>query len=68
MDKKKKDVNLSKMIETQEKIAEAIDKFASAELLRAEADRNNSLANINYSNFMLEYTEIIKGLNEISST
>lgn len=76
MNENEKEKSLINMTEAQMKLAEAIDKFSQAELiraesskvrdeadkLRAEADKNNSLANLNYSKIMLEDREIIKQL------
>lgn len=54
-----------------EKLAEAIETIAKTEQLRAEegiikakADENNSLANLNYSKIMLEDQELIKSMFE----
>ena len=69
MNDNEKETSLVNMTEAQKKLAEAIDKFAQAELTRSEADKlrvkadeNNSLANLNYSKIMLEDREIIKKL------
>ena len=72
---------LLNMTETQKKLADAIDKFAQAELiraesgkirdeadkLRAEADKNNSLANLNYSKVMMEDRILMKAIVEKSN-
>ncbi|MBF0577701.1 hypothetical protein [Dysgonomonas sp. GY617] len=74
MSNEDKEQSLVNMTDAQKKLAEAIDKFSQAELvraesgkirdetdkLRAEADKNNSIANLNYSKIMLEDREIIK--------
>ena len=62
MNDSEKETSLVNITEAQKKIAEAIDKFAQAELIRAKADENNSLANLNYSKIMIEDREIIKQL------
>lgn len=64
MNNEEKEQTLLNMTETQKKLADAIEKFAQAELIRAEADRNNSEANLNYSKIMLEDRAIIKQLME----
>lgn len=61
MNNEDKEKSLVNMTEAQ-KMAEAIEKFAQAELTRAEADKNNSIANLNYSKIMLEDRELIKQL------
>lgn len=69
-----KEKSLVNMTEAQNKLAEAIETFskteliraeegklrAEAEILRAKADENNSLANLNYSKVMLEDRALIK--------
>jgi len=62
MNTEEKEQTLLNMTETQNKLANAIEKFAQAELIRAEADRNNSEANLNYSKIMLEDRALIKQL------
>jgi len=71
MNDKEKEKSLFNMTEAQRILAESIDKFAQAELARAEADKlrakadeNNSLANLNYSKIMLEDRNIIKKMIE----
>lgn len=73
-----KEKSLVNMTEAQKKLAEAIETFAKTELIRAEegklraeaeiirakADENNSLANLNYSKIMLEDREVIKVMLE----
>lgn len=74
MGENEKDKSLINIIEAQKKLAYAIESFAKTELIRAEegklraeaeiirakADENNSLANLNYSKIMLEDREVIK--------
>jgi len=60
MNETDKEQTILNITESQKKLASAIEKFADAELLRAEADKNNSLANLNYSKVMLEDREILK--------
>lgn len=73
-----KEKSLVNMTEAQMKLANAIETFAKTELIRAEegklraeaeiirakADENNSLANLNYSKIMLEDREVIKVMLE----
>lgn len=73
-----KEKSLVNMTEAQKKLAEAIETFAKTELIRAEegklkaeaeiirakADENNSLANLNYSKIMLEDRQVIKVILE----
>ncbi len=64
MNHNQKETTLSNMLEAQKKLAEAISKFADAELLKAKAHENNSLAYLNYSKIMREDQELIKKILE----
>ncbi len=68
MSENKNEATLSNMIEAQKKLSEAISKFADAEYIRAKADENNSLANLNYSKVMQEDRDIIRKLMEVLSS
>lgn len=64
MAENEKEKSLDKLAEAIETIAKTEQLRAEEEIIKAKADENNSLANLNYSKIMLEDQELIKSMLE----